>query len=116
MTELHDIFDRMIIYMRLLAEREPVLEDIVKPFLTCTSMYLFLAAFRSRDEMQPLLQCYAQGREEEKDNEINKLINSMFLEHNLKTEQFQNEDIDKIKRYLKLWSQVVIDDDGSDDE
>ena len=29
MSDLHDIFYRMIIFMRLLSEREPVLKDIV---------------------------------------------------------------------------------------
>ena len=117
MSDLHDIFDRMIIFMRLLSEREPVLKDIVKPFFTCSSMHLFLAVMRSRDEMKPLLSCFARNaRDEEKDDEINKLINVMFLEHNLEPEQFQTDDIDKIKRYIKLWSQVIIDDDGSDSD
>ena len=120
MSDLHEIFDRMIIFMRKLSEREPILKDIVKPFFTCTSMHLFLEVMRSRDEMKPLLNCFARagtaGGDEEKDDEINKLINVMFLEHNLDPEQFQNEDIDKIKRYMKLWAQVIIDDDGSDEE
>ena len=117
MSDLHEIFDRMIIFMRKLSERKPVLKDIVKPFFTCTSMHLFLAVMRSRDEMKPLLSCVARdGSDEEQDEEINKPINVMFLEHNLEPEQFQTEDIDKIKRYMKLWAQVIIDDDGSDSD
>jgi hypothetical protein len=103
--------------MRLLSEREPVLKNIIKPFFTCSSMHLFLAVLRGRDEMKPLLTCIARnGSNDEKDSEIDKLINVMFQEHDLKPDQFQSEDIDKIKRYIKLWSQAIIEDDGSDDE
>ena len=114
MSSLQEIYDRMIIFMRLLSEREPVLKEIVKPFFTCKSMHLFLAVLRSRDEMKPLLTCFARdGSDAEKDSEIDNLINVMFTEHNLQPSDFQNDDIDKIKRYMKLWTQVVIDDDES---
>ncbi len=67
--------------------------------------------------MKPLLTCIARnGSNDEKDNEINKLINVMFQEHDLTPEQFKTDYIDKIKRYIKLWSQAKIEDDGSDDE
>ena len=80
-------------------------------------MHLFLAVMRSRDEMKPLLTCFARNAsDEEQDEEINNLINVMFLEHNLEPEQFQTEDIDKIKRYIKLWSVAIIEDDGSDSD
>jgi hypothetical protein len=105
--KLNDIYDRMIDYMRDLSQREPCLEQIIKPFFSCKSLGVFLAVFSTEEDIEPLIDKKRWAIYGSRDNEIKKLIDKLLAKYNLSRSQFDPQDIDKIGRYLNLWAEVI---------
>lgn len=108
-SQLTGVFDRMLIWAESLAKRNAQLETILKPFLMSPSFILFLIAIRSSPELSIICDVIksSPSDEEKISLTVNNTLNNMLAINDLKINDLDEKDIMRIKKYLRLWPDVL---------
>ena len=97
----------MVVWAKSLVRREARLSFVSRLLTRTSSLQRFLSVARTQPELQNLMLCCRNGDDAQFDVAIDTLISDRLGEINCTELDFEKDDIDKLKSYLKLWVDVI---------
>jgi len=109
MTELDEIYARMLIFITEMGEKYPQLQPLTSQLTRARSLDIFLSVFNTQREIDALVKSFNCCDESQTKIEANKLIDALLTKHELSRDMFDESqaDFDKLARYLILWADVI---------
>ena len=110
MSALNDIFQRFLQFAIDASERHPRISELIEPLTKTANLDLFLSVLARQPQALPLIEACKNGDEACRKKAVTALIDQMLLEAQLIREVDLVDaavDLDKLARYLVLWSDVV---------
>jgi hypothetical protein len=107
MSELADVYARMVDWAKDLVDRDPKLQPVAGMLYRTNSYKLFINVLRLQPDIQPSILACKRFDSNAVETQINKLIDMLLLENNFTRDDFDQSDINKIIQYLKLWIDVI---------
>jgi len=100
----------MILFVEEAGSRHPKIAALVEPLTKTDNIDVFLGVFGRQPQVQPLIDACKTGTEDDRKRIVMELIDQMLMDHGIVRSVDLIDatvDIDKISRYLILWSDVV---------
>ena len=107
MTDLVQVYDRMIDWMKELVIRVPKLKPLAEPLYKSSSYTLFIAVLSVNEDFEEATFAAKNNDDVTVSIEVDKAIDKLLLENDFTRSEFDPAGIAKIAQYMKLWVYVV---------
>ena len=113
MSELDEIYGRMLTFMGEMGDKYEKLKPLVKHLSRAPTLDLFLNVFSQQPETFELIESYASAMDGAVDEAAGKLIDTLLTNYELSRDMFEDSEADfkKLTRYLVLWGDVIFQDE-----